>query len=210
MSEIILVGGGGHCKSCIDVIEAQRRYKIKGIIDLPSEIGKTILDYKVIGNDENLPNLASQGFYFLITLGHMGNAKRRRELFDIIKSNGGKLPAIISPTAVVSRHAKIGEGTIIMHKSMVNVDATIHDNCIINSKALIEHDVVIGDDCHISTNATINGNCTVNDRVFIGSSSTIRNGISIVKDVIVGIGSVVIKDINTKGTYFENPLKKIR
>ena len=33
--EIILVGGGGHCKSCIDVIEAEGRFIIKGIIDLP-------------------------------------------------------------------------------------------------------------------------------------------------------------------------------
>ena len=32
--EIILVGGG-HCKSCIDVIEAEGRFIIKGIIDLP-------------------------------------------------------------------------------------------------------------------------------------------------------------------------------
>jgi len=31
-SELILVGGGGHCKSCIDVIERQGKYRIAGII----------------------------------------------------------------------------------------------------------------------------------------------------------------------------------
>ena len=33
MKQIILIGGGGHCKSCIDVIENGNKYKIRGIID---------------------------------------------------------------------------------------------------------------------------------------------------------------------------------
>ena len=33
--EIILIGGGGHCKSCIDVIEQEGKYQIAGIVDLP-------------------------------------------------------------------------------------------------------------------------------------------------------------------------------
>ena len=33
MKKIILVGGGGHCKSCVDVIENENKYKIKAIID---------------------------------------------------------------------------------------------------------------------------------------------------------------------------------
>ena len=30
---IILIGGGGHCKSCIDVIEAEDKFEIAGIVD---------------------------------------------------------------------------------------------------------------------------------------------------------------------------------
>ena len=33
MNNIILIGGGGHCVSCIDVIEAGKKYKIMGILD---------------------------------------------------------------------------------------------------------------------------------------------------------------------------------
>ena len=33
MNSIILLGSGGHCKSCIDVIEKSYSHKIKGIID---------------------------------------------------------------------------------------------------------------------------------------------------------------------------------
>ena len=32
MKEIILIGGGGHCKSVIDVIECDGSFKIAGIL----------------------------------------------------------------------------------------------------------------------------------------------------------------------------------
>ena len=32
--EILLLGGGGHCRSVIDVIESDKKYYISGIIDL--------------------------------------------------------------------------------------------------------------------------------------------------------------------------------
>ena len=33
MKNIVLIGGGGHCKSCIDVIEMEKKYKILGLVD---------------------------------------------------------------------------------------------------------------------------------------------------------------------------------
>ena len=50
--EIILIGGNGHCKACINVVEQENKYQIAGIIDVPEKLGQKILGYKVIGNDE--------------------------------------------------------------------------------------------------------------------------------------------------------------
>ena len=57
MKEIILIGGGGHCKSVIDVIEQESKYKIAGIIDKKELIGKDVLGYKIIGSDDDLADL---------------------------------------------------------------------------------------------------------------------------------------------------------
>lgn len=208
--EIILVGGGGHCKSCIDVIESTNHYIIKGIIDLPSEKNKHTLSYQVIGTDDDLPYFASKEYNFHITMGNLGGNKRRKVLYQIIKENGGKLPIIKSPYSVVSKHATIDEGTIIMHNSIVNADVKIGKNVIINNKALIEHDSVIGNNCHISTNAVVNGNCTIQDDVFLGSSSALKQGIKICENVVIGAGSIVINDVTSVGTYVGNPSKKIK
>lgn len=169
---IILVGGGGHCRSVIDVIEQQGKYKIDGIVDLKENIGEKILGYPVIACDNQLSELFSSCKNAVITVGHIKTNSLRLKLYESLKEIGYKLPVITSPLAYVSRHAQIGEGTVIMHHALVNANANIGKNCIINSKALIEHDAQVGDHCHISTASVINGGVVVENNTFVGSNST--------------------------------------
>lgn len=206
--KIILVGGGGHCKSCIDVIEATGKYIIAGIVEKEAKIGTEILDYPVIGCDDDLPELVNDSTSFLITVGQIKSPAIRIKLYDTLKRLGAKLPVIISPLAHVSNHAKIGEGTIVMHQALVNADATVGVNCIINTKALVEHDSTIGNNCHISTASVINGECVVNDNCFIGSNSVLINNIKIGADAIIGSGSNIVRDITESGTYIGLSTKK--
>ena len=148
--KIILIGGGGHCKSCIDVIEQQGKYLIAGIVDLSEKLHKKILNYEIIATDDDLPQLLNEYENFLITLGQIKSPDKRIRIFQTLREIGAKLPVIISPLAYVSKHAEIGDGTIIMHHSLINAGAKIGSNCIINSKALIEHDAIIEDHCHIA------------------------------------------------------------
>jgi len=207
--EILLIGGGGHCKAVIDVIETENKYRIAGIIDIPEKLGQKILSYKIIGNDNNIPKLVKQFKYFFITTGHIKSPALRIKLFDIVKKANGQFPVIISPNAYVSKHSKIGDGTVIMHNVVINSDTKIGINCIINNKALIEHDCKIGDNCHISTNATVNGTCEVGDNCFVGSSSVLKNNILIISDTIIGAGAVVTKNIIESGAYIGSPARKI-
>ena len=72
MKNLYLIGGGGHCHSCIDVIEQENKYQIKGIFDLPNNIGKDILGYKVIGTDNDIESYIKKDNYFLVTIGQIG------------------------------------------------------------------------------------------------------------------------------------------
>lgn len=188
---IILIGGGGHCKSCIDVIEQEGHFTIEGIIDLPEKKGEKILGYPVIGNDDDIENLISSNMYFLITLGQIKTAQHRKELFTLLKTKGANLPVIISTKAYVSKHATIDEGTIIMHHALVNANAKIGKNCIINTKALVEHDVEIGNHCHISTGATVNGHVKIGAESFIGSGAVTKENIKIEAKSFIKANSIV-------------------
>jgi sugar O-acyltransferase (sialic acid O-acetyltransferase NeuD family) len=182
MKKIILVGGGGHCKSCIDVIESENKYEIIGIIDKKKNF---LLNYKVFPESYLNKKLIKNNFAF-VTVGHIKNYKVRVKLFNRLKDFGFNIPSIISPYAYISKHAIIGQGTIVMHGAIVNAGTVIGNNCIINTNSLIEHDVVIGDHTHISTEATINGGVTIQDTVFIGSRSIIKDNINIGECSIVG------------------------
>jgi len=190
MKEIILIGGGGHCKSVIDVVEQEGKFKIAGIVDNNLDIGDKILNYEVIGNDSDLVNLRKKYQYALVTVGQIKTPNIRIKLFNILKELKFKLPVIISPQAYVSKYSFIDEGSVIMHNALVNSGAKVGKNCIINTKALIEHDVVIEDNCHISTGAIVNGNSIVEENSFIGSNSIVVNGV-IVKTGFYKAGSLI-------------------
>ena len=195
--EIILIGGGGHCKSCIDVIEQAEMFKIAGIVDLPEKLHQKILDYEIIATDDDLLDLVKEYENFLITLGQIKNPDKRIKIFQTLKESGTKLPVIISPFAYVSKHAEIGDGTIIMHHALINAGAKIGSNCIINNKALVEHDAIIGSHCHIATGAIINGGVKVGSGTFFGSNAVCKEYIEISENTVIGCGATIIKNIPT-------------
>ena len=203
MKPLILIGGGGHCQSVIEVAESSSR-EILGILDLPEEVDKQVLGYPVLGTDDQLADYA-QNCEFVITVGFIKNPSLRIKLFNRVREVGGVLATLIASTAYVSRHACLGAGTVVMHHAFVNAGAKIGENVIINTCCNIEHGVLIGDQCHISTGAMINGDCKVGKMCFIGSQSVLANGVSICDDVIVGAGSLVRKNILKSGIYSGNP-----
>lgn len=201
---LILIGGGGHCKSVIEVAESAG-YEIKGILDMPDEVGKEVLPgHKVIGTDDEIPQYVEK-CDFIITVGFIKNPTTRIKLYNKVKAAGGRLATIIASTAHVSKYAELGEGTVIMHQAFVNAGAKIGDNCIINTFVNIEHDAEVGNQCHISTGTMVNGECKIGENCFIGSQSVCANCIEIASDIIVGAGSVVRKSIRVKGIYAGNP-----
>jgi len=224
VEKLILIGGGGHCKSCIDVIQAEGRFEIAGIVDSSfrgnDKEGSrlrgndkevySVLGYPVIGTDDDLPELIREYKNALITVGQIQQPDIRIRLFKLIKELGGVLPVVVSPKAYVSKTARVGAGSIVMHHAIVNAEAVIGVNCILNTGSLIEHEAVVGDHCHISTYAVLNGQCRVGNRTFIGSRAVLANNTEVGDDILVSAGSVVLRSLDKPGTYIGNPLRKIR
>ena len=174
---LILLGGGGHCKSVIDVAECAG-YTILGILDRPEEVGKQVLGYEVIGVDTDMVKYADKAD-FVVTVGQIKSPALRIKLHQMLEDAGCKLATIISPLAHVSKYSTIGEGTVVMHQAVINADAKIGKGCIINTFANIEHDAEIGDFCHISTGVMVNGGARIADDTFVGSQSTVNQMVNI-------------------------------
>ena len=202
MKSLLLIGGGGHCKSCIDVINHLNEYQIKGIVEKEESCNNgPITKNEVIGYDYDLPRLIEEYKNALVNVGQIKNSNIRKKLYTKLKNLNAGLPIIISPTAYVSKNSEINNGTIIMHNAIVNTDAVIGENCIVNNMALIEHDVNIDSHCHISTGSRINGGVRIESEVFIGSGAVILEEIRIGKGSVIGAGTTVTKDI-PEGSLF--------
>lgn len=191
-SPLILVGGGGHCRSCIDVIELEGRYAILGIIDAKLKVGSEILGYPILGSDEILPELmAVPSLEVLITVGQIRTVGPRRALWAELKAMDARFAKVISPLAYVSKHAQVGEGSIVMHGAMVNAGARIGAQVILNSKSLVEHDAKVEDLVHISTGAIVNGGVVVESGTFLGSNSTTRQYIRLEGERVLQGGQMI-------------------
>lgn len=200
---LLLVGGGGHCKSVIEAAESAG-FTIRGFLDLPQLAGRKILDYEMIGSDNDIPRYVDE-CDFVVTLGFIKDPALRIRLHDRIEEAGGRFATIVASTAHVSRHATLGEGTVVLHQAAVNAGAQVGKGCIINTFANIEHDAVVGDYCHISTGAMVNGDCRIGDNTFLGSLSVMVNAVSVPANSVFAAGSMIRKTLRQPGMYAGNP-----
>ncbi len=195
---IILVGGGGHCNACLEVLYWTRWEVVHIVRDSRTLEDK---DWDVLV--EKCPN-------FLIAVGQIKDSLPRYKIFTELSDREAKFPTIISPKANISHKAHIGNGNIIMHGVHINSGATVGSFNIINTQCNIEHDAYVGNFCHISTGAVVNGDCMVDDGVFIGSNAVILNQIRISRNIIIGAGSVVVEGLKEPGVYIGNPARFLK
>ena len=211
MVDLILLGGGGHCKSVIEVIRQLPEYSIVGILDPSFDPMKKqeILNVPIIGDDDEIPNQIALGRQFVITVGQIKKPTIRKKLFELVKSLGGQLPTLKAKTAYVAASSSLGEGIVLMNNAMVNCDVQIGDCTIINTGALLEHDVRIGDFCHVAPGTVIAGDVKIWDQSFIGANSVLVQGVEVGEESVIGAGSVVLKEVPPKQVWVGNPAQRI-
>ena len=198
--DIVCIGGGGHGKSVVDVIESDSRYSLKGFLDKDSSLhGNSIMGYPVIGDDALLGSMSGKGVKgALVTIGLVGQKNRwklRKKIYERIQDAGLLSISITHASACISNYATVGGGVVVMAGVTVNCDAIIGDNVILNTGCIIDHDCKIGCHAHVATGAILSGSVSVGQGVHIGAGATIRQGVQIGDGAVVGAGAVVVKDV---------------
>lgn len=201
MSEkVILIGGGGHAKVVMDIVEACGD-RVVGVLDDGLAVGAQVQGVPVLGGVADAVNFADCRFLIAI-----GNNEVRYRLAGNLE-----LPwyTAVHPTAVVSPNAQIGEGSVVMPKAVINAGAWIGRHCIINTAAVVEHDNRIAACGHVSCGAVLTGTVYVGETVLIGAGAIVRNNVTICAGSVIGAGAVVTTDITEKGTYVGIPARKL-
>lgn len=175
-----LYGASGHAKVIIDILTAQG-VSVHGLFD-DNEAIQGLLSYPVLRTDRVISPLIIS----------VGDNKTRKKIAESLEVEFG---TAIHPSAIVSEHSVIGEGTVVMQNAVIQTSAQIGKHCIINTSASVDHDCIVSDYVHISPNSALCGNVTLGEGTWIGAGSTIIPGVTIGKWCIIGAGSVVTKNI---------------
>ena len=131
----------------------------------------------------------------------------RKELAAILPAAYGRA---VHPSVLASPAAAIGEGTIILHGSIVQANTVIGRHVLINTAASIDHHCRIDDFAHISPHATLCGQIHVGEGSHIGAGATVIHCRKIGKWCTIGAGAVVLSDVPDQTTVVGNPARVLR
>ena len=207
--KLVLLGGGGHCKVVLEVLEKLGDYEVHGVSDLPERVSQQILTgYKIDMVDSDLEVLYPKVKYAFVS--HGESLDLRRRLFGLARGIGYDLPALVSPEALVSAYSQVGYGTLVMSHVVINPSSKIGSNVILNTGAIVEHDAEIGDHSHIGPGAVLCGRVHVGEMTLVGANSVIIPGVRVGDNVVLGAGSVVVRDVPDNVSMAGNPARVIR
>lgn len=127
----------------------------------------------ILGNLEQVRRSHASNEYGIALAVGYNNLPARWEAWQRIRAAGYRAPPLIHPRAYVARSAAVGEGSMVMAGSLVDVRAILGDVVVAWPGACISHDCVVGDNSFISPNATLCGYVNLGAHCFVGAGAAI-------------------------------------
>ena len=203
MKRLAILGASGHGKVVADIAELAGWDEVVFFDDAWSEL-KNNSAWAVVGDTDKLLSTLHEFSGVSVAIGN--NVIRLNKL-EFLSELGAPLPSIIHPSAVVSRYAKINDGSVICAGVVVNADSNIGFGSILNTACSIDHDCILGEAVHVSPGSRLAGGTHVGQCAWVGIGAVVRQLISIGAYSVVGAGAVVVKDVSEQTTVVGNPAK---
>lgn len=207
MRSSIILGTGGHCRVIVSLLAANNVASSIGIVDLATHVSnERILNIPVIGSIgflDEVPDRSQIDIYLAI-----GDNKIRRYWYFKVKEMGFTLPNLLSDSAIIDRHAQLGEGNVICSRAYIGPEVVLGNNNLINTGAILEHEVKVGSHCHFAPTSVVAGRTSIGDDTFLGAGSIVIDGIRVASRTTIGAGATVINSIERSGgTFVGTPAK---
>lgn len=204
MSRLAVFGASGHGKVVADTAECCCWTSIDFYDDAWPSISENGI-WGVLGNTDVLISRLEEYDGVVVAIGSNESRKQKQ---DFLGRHGATFPPIIHPSAYVSKHAQIGEGSVVFANAVVNAGSILGRGCIVNTGAIIDHDCLLADFVHVSPRAALAGGVKVGSGAWVGVGASVRQLLHIGDWVTVGLGAAVVRDLD-EGTFVGNPARKI-
>ena len=212
LKNIVVFGAGNTARVVIEVIEAEGKYNISGLIVAEKEKdGKKVAGNKIIGCDADLSD-------FLFRNGATGgivavgdNCLRKKIADNIIDLFPNFVfVSAVHPSAVISKSACIGDGSMIMAGVIINNNGRIGRHCLLNTNSSIDHDSIMEDYSSVAPGVVVGGCSSLGECSAVSLGAKVINGVRIGEHTVVGAGSTVLNDIPPYTIGYGTPCKAVR
>jgi sugar O-acyltransferase (sialic acid O-acetyltransferase NeuD family) len=203
-SKLVVYGAGGHGRVVVDTAMAAGWGIGLWIDDRPA--CPALWDIPIVASrDVSWGTMVSHAFVIAI-----GDNRKREEMFYRLCKFGLKPTLVIHPSAVISRFALIGSGTVVAADVVVNPAASIGENCILNTGCSVDHDCRVGSHAHLCPGVRLAGAVLVGAGAMIGVGATVMPRINLGEECVIGAGAVVTNDVPPKMVAYGNPARIVR
>jgi sugar O-acyltransferase (sialic acid O-acetyltransferase NeuD family) len=197
---LVIFGGGGHAKALIELIEAEGKYKVAGILDDHLPVDGKVLGFPVLGGRDMLTRLKARGIGQVVNaVGGIGDITPRLRIYEAIRAAGLKVPTVIHPRAFIEKSAVMEPGQQVFFNAYIGTDVMVGFGCILNTGIIVSHDCILGDYVNLSPGAILAGAVQVGERVLVGMGVTINLGVKIGAGARIGNSAVVKADVPENG-----------
>ncbi len=201
MFPTIIFGAGGHARVVLDTL-CCAGVSVLAFLDEHRRV-ESLDGVPVLGTEDPVW-VGTARFQFVVAI---GDNQVRASIFERLASRGGTPLTALHPSAVVSRRASIGPGTVVMAGAVVNPGARIGSNCILNTGCSVDHDCVVGDHAHLCPGVRLAGTVRIGEHTMLGIGSCVTPGRTIGSGTLVGAGSVVVRDLPSNCSAYGNPAR---
>jgi len=211
MQKIIIVGNAIAADIIFTYLQQDERYEVVCFSVDKDYITEVLLhELPVIPPEALSERFNPQTHRVLMALGYNNLNRTREMMFNRVKAMGYTVETYIHPDANVYNGGKIGEGSIIMANTTVEVFAELGNNSVVWANCVIGHHAVVGDNCWIASGAVLAGEATVGLNGFVGVNATIANQVNVADFNIIGANTAIHKHTKDNQVYLSSHGEKIR
>lgn len=212
---VIVLGGEGDGAVAASLIEDLADARPAGeslvLLGFLNDAGAgEVLGYPVLGTLASWERWRGEGDVFFLAALHKVKESRRR--FALVEGLGipvERFVSVVHPTAVVSRHARVGRGTVVGPHATLMPGATVGDHCSLRASASVGHDCVVEDFCYLGPNSTLAGRSVMRRGAHLGPNASVLEGRTVGAHAVVGLGTSVLKDVGESDVVFGCPARRI-
>ncbi len=187
MSDVLVIGAGGHCKVVVRALQELGHTVVAILDDDPHLHGETLLGIPIAG-----PVALADDYRHLpavLAIGDNGIRQALAERLDL------EWMTVVHPQADVDKTATLGPGTVVFSGAVIQAETVVGSHAIINTRSSVDHDCQLGDFVHVAPGAHLAGSVSVGEGAMLGIGSSVIQGKQIGAWTTVGAGAAVVSDL---------------